>query len=350
MTHSITGNSLRADAARFFDWCNCNLRHHIEKITPSDKAGLKAEKMPENLVKAVCSDWSWHLKTHLPWNEHFGAVRKALPNQRDYEVFMNCPLGQQQELPSRIRSAVNKEVQRRLKEIQTAFFANAGEERLENYLRVWKSQSCALDKLIIRALGYSCKAGGGASFGDVDIDLEQMVLCDAEATGSAMKVRGLLPFIRNLWEEEKTVFVKTAKGRWRPTPAVSSAGLERKVIPNPQMSEARLNRFLIKLGRALSASEKRRKLPDWMHMDQTIRFIVHGWCESIIVDDEPWPQLCFLTTPALAKFLALCTPQRWKSEQDPRTLERAITRLGLIRISTGRIKLVARESGKIRFA
>jgi hypothetical protein len=162
-------------------------------------------------------------------------------------------------------------------------------------------------------------------------------------------VTALLPFIRSLWEKDKTVIVKTATNRWRPSAADWAAGLERRIIPNPNLSEDRLNRFLIKLGRALSATEKRRELPDWMHMDQTMRFIVHGWCESIIVDGERWPQLCFLTTPALAKFLTLCTPQRWRTERDPRTLERAVARLGLLRMPQGRIKHVEKKLGQFRF-
>jgi hypothetical protein len=201
--------------------------------------------------------------------------------------------------------------------------------------------------LIIQALGYRCKEGGGASIGETEVDIERMMLSEAEATGSAMKVTGLLPFIRSLWENDKTVLVKTATSHWEPTPADWAAGLERRVIPNPDMSEPRLNRFLIKLGRALAATEKRRNLPDWMHMNQTIRFVVHGWCESIIVDGQRWPQLCFFTTPALAKFLTLCTPQRWKSHQDPRTLERAITRLGLIRFPRCRIRHVEKKAGQL---
>jgi hypothetical protein len=85
-------------------------------------------------------------------------------------------------------------------------------------------------------------------------------------------------------------------------------------------------------------------------MDQTMRFIVHGWCESIIVDDLRWPALCFLSTPALAKFLTLCEPPRWKEHQDPRTLERKIARLGLMRIPGGRIKKVVKKGGRIHFS
>jgi len=350
MIDSMTGNSLRADATRFFDWCRFNLNHNVEGLDPADKKELGSGKVPKTLLKAVCAAWSNQLKSHLTWNDHFGVIRKGLPNRQDYDAFMNCPMGQKQKLPNRIRTAVAKEGQRRLKEIHAAFFANAGEARLKTYLRVWQSQSGALNKLIIQARGYRCKQGGGATIGETEIDVERMMLSEAEAAGSAMKVRGLLPFIRSLWEKDKTVIVKTATARWRPTPANWAAGLERRVIPNPDMSEPRLNRFLIKLGRALAATEKRRDLPDWMHMDQTIRFIVHGWCESITVDGEHWPQLCFLTTPALAKFLTLCTPQRWKNERDPRTLERAITRLGLVRIPKGRIKHVEKKSGQIRFA
>jgi hypothetical protein len=203
---------------------------------------------------------------------------------------------------------------------------------------------------VIQALGYRCKKGGGASIGETEVDIERMMLSEAEATGSAMQVTALLPFIRSLWEKDKTVLVKTVKSQWQPTPADWAAGLERRVIPNPEMSETRLNRFLIKLGRALAATEKRRELPDWMHMNQTIRFVVHGWCESMIVDGEPWPQLCFFTTPGLVKFLTLCTPQRWTNDRDPRSLERAITRLGLIRFPRCRIKQVEKKGGQVFFA
>jgi hypothetical protein len=347
MADSITADSLRADAARFFDWSRFNLDHYVQKLDPIDRKEFASGKAPERVFRAVCAAWSTNLKSHLPWDAHFAAIRKALPNPHDYSAFMNCPMGQEHKLPKRIRTAVARERQRSLKRIHAAFFANAGEARVKTYLRIWQSQSEALNKLIIQAWGYRCRKGGGASIGETEVDIERMMLSEAESTGSAMKVTGLLRFIRSLWESEKTVLVRTATSRWRPTPADWAAGLERRVIPNPDKSETRLNRFLIKLGRALTATEKRRELPDWMHMNQTIRFVVHGWCESIIVDGERWPQLCFLTTPALAKFLTLCTPQRWTNDRDPRSLERAITRLGLIRFPGRRIKHVEKKAGQI---
>ena len=350
MADSITADSLRAGAARFFEWCSFNLNHYLQKLDPGDRQEFASGKVPEKMLRAVRAAWSSNLKSHLPWDAHFAAIRKALPNSHDYSAFMSCPMGQEQNLPKRIRAAVARERQRRLKEIHAAFFANAGEARLKTYLRIWQSQEQALNKLMIQALGYRCKKGGGASIGETEVDIERMMISEAEATGSAMKVTGLLPFIRSLWESDKTVLVKTAKSQWRPTPADWAAGLERRGIPNPDMSETRLNRFLIKLGRALAATEKRRELPDWMHMNQTIRFVVHGWCESMIVDGEPWPQLCFFTTPGLVKFLTLCTPQRWTNDRDPRSLERAITRLGLIRFPRCRIKQVEKKGGQVFFA
>ena len=349
MTDSITAESLRADAARFFDWCRPNLNHHLQELDPGDRKEFDSGKLPDQAFRAVCAAWSSNLKSRLPWDVHFAAVRKALPNPQDYSAFMNCPMGQEQNLPRRIPAAVAREHQRKLKEIHAAFFANAGEARLKTNLQIWRSQDEALNKLMLQALGYRCKKGGGASIGETEVDVERMMLSEAEATGSAIKVTGLLPFIRSLWEKDKTMLVKTARSRWEPTPGDWAASLERRVIPNPDRSEVRLNRFLIKLGRALAATEKRRDLPDWTHMNQTIRFVVHGWCESIIVDGERWPMLCFFSTPALAKFLTLCTPQRWTSHRDPRSLERAITRLGLIRFPRDRIRHVEKKAGQILF-
>jgi hypothetical protein len=334
---------------RFFDWCRFNLNHYAEKLDAVDKKEFESGKMPKKLLDAVREVWSNQLKNHLPWDEHFAVIRKVLTDPHDYDVWMNCPMGQLQRLPKRIRSAVANGDKKRANEIHAAFFAADGEARLADYLHVWQSQNRALRKLIIQAWGYKCKEGGGASIGSTEIDIERMLLSEAEATGSAMKVGGLLPFIRSLWEKDKKVIVKTAAARWQPTPMDWAAGLERRVIPNQDMSEDRLNSFLIKLGRALADTKKRRELPDWTDMDQTIRFIVHGWCENIIVDGENWPPLCFLTTPALAKFLTLCNPQRWKARHDPRTLERAIIRLGLVRIPNGRIKHVEKRFGQFCF-
>jgi hypothetical protein len=95
-----------------------------------------------------------------------------------------------------------------------------------------------------------------------------------------MQVTALFQFLRGLWEKDKTILVKTDSPKVHPSAADWGPGYERRVIPNPDRNEPRLNRFLIKLGRALAANEKRRKLPDWTHMDQTMRLIVDGWCEK----------------------------------------------------------------------
>lgn len=337
----------REEAAHFFEWCRHSLKHHLETLDATDRKQFEMGKRCDKLLIAVRGAWSDYLKTYLPWEGHLKAVRKALPNQKDYDSYMNCSMHLLEKLPKRIKAAVAREEKRRLKEVHHDFFAEAGDARLENYLCVWQSQTRAISKLMIQASGYKCKEGGGASIGDTEVDLEHMLLSEAEATGSAMKVRALLPFIRSLWEKDKTIFVKKAKSPWQPTATDRASGLERRVVPNPEMSETRLNRFLIKLGRALAATDKRRELPDWNHMDQTLRFIIHGWCESIVVDGESWPILCFLTTPALAKFLALCTPRRWQSSRDPRTLERAIARHGLIRIQKGRIQNIEKKGNNL---
>jgi hypothetical protein len=185
------------------------------------------------------------------------------------------------------------------------------------------SQERARKKLTLQALGLKRNEAGDASLGSIRIDAEQMFLSKVEATGTVFGVRGLFPFLGGLWTTD-----------------------------SPYRSEARLNRFLIKLGRALASTKKRRKLPDWLQsVDQTERFIVEGWCESIFVDGERWPSLCCFTTPALVKFLRLCNVKHCKlATKDSRTLEKAIQRLGLVRIPRGRIKHVEKKFGVFRFA
>jgi len=332
-------NSYRADAVRFFEWCRFNLHHYLEKLDDVDKRDFELGSIPTRVFDTVRVAWSDNLKTQLPWNEHFAVIRKVLPNSQDYDLWMNCPMGQLKNLPRRIQTAVANGDKRRLKEIHRSFFANQGDTRISEYLRIWQSQEMAMHKLMIQALGYKHKEGGGASIGNTEIDFEQMMLSEAETTGSAMKVTGLPLFLRSLWETDKTVIVKTA------------GGIEHRVIPNPDRSEARLNSFLIKLGQKLADTTKRCELPDWASMNQTLRFVVHGWCENITVDGEHWPQLCFLTTPALARFLSFCKPQRWNADQDPRTLERSILRLGLIRIPRHyRFNRVENKLGELHFS
>lgn len=338
--HSVKKQiSYRDDAVRFFEWCRFSLNHYVEKLDAASKKEFESGMLPANLCKIVRTAWSENLKSHLPWNEHFAVIRKVLTNPADYDAWMNCSMHLLQSLPKRIRTAVANGEKKRAKEIHDAFFAKDGETRLAEYLRVAQSRERARNKQIIQALGWKCKEGGGARLGNTEIDFEQRLLTEAAATGSAMKVRGIFLFIENLWKTDKTVIVKTAQG------------LEHRLIPNPDKSEARLNRFLIKLGRALSSTQKRRQLPDWLHgVDQTERFIVEGWCENITVDGETWPMLCFFTTPALVKFLRLCNVKDCKlARKDARTIERAIQRLGLVRIPRGRVKYVERRGGKFYF-
>jgi hypothetical protein len=187
------------------------------------------------------------------------------------------------------------------------------------------SQDRAWQLLLIKCLGYKRKTNGGGKLGEIPYDAEHMFLMKVASTGSAFAVRGLMPYVINLWE----------------------AG-------SPYQSEERLNRFLIRLGRAL-ATKKRPKIdtyvPDWLHnVDQNERFIVEGWCKSIIVDDEKWPPLCCFTTSALVKFLQRCNVKHCKlGDKDARTIERAIQRLCLVRIPRGRVNHVEKRHGQFFF-
>jgi len=190
------------------------------------------------------------------------------------------------------------------------------------------SKSRAMDKLILQALGLKRDKIGDARFGDTPISAERLFLSKVEASGTA-RTRGLDVFTNNLW-----------KSAWQST-------------PNENSSEVRLNRFLIKLGRALESTKKRSNLPDWLHkVDQTERFIVEGWCNRIQVDGEMWPPLCCLTTPALVKFLRLCNVKHCKlATKDARTIEKAIQRLGLVRVPRKwRLKHIKKKFGEFRFA
>jgi len=189
----------------------------------------------------------------------------------------------------------------------------------------FESQDRAKQLLTVKCLGYKRKIDGGGKLGEIPYDAEHMFLMKVASTGSAFAVRGLLPYVVNLWE----------------------AG-------SPYQSEARLNRFLIRLGRTL-ATRKKPKInpdaPDWLNnVDQTERFVVEGWCERIIVDDEYWPPLCCLTTKALAKFLRLCNVKHCKlGKENERSLERAIQRLGLVRIPRGRVNYVDKRNRQFLF-
>lgn len=303
--------------------------------------------MPDILFEQVKAAWSDHLSNCLPGGERLTEWKAALPAAKDFDRFANNPVHLFSKLPKRIRVAVINAERKRAKEIHDEFFASGGNARIKQLLKVVQSQRIAHSKLMIQALGYKRKEGGGASIGETPIDLEHMLLTEAEATGSAMKVGHLLPYIKSLWEADKTILVKKPGSKAVKTLADWEGSFERRVIPNPDQSEERLNRFLIKLGRALADKSKRRDLPDWIHLNQTIRFVVEGWCQRIEVDGEPWPMLCLLSTPALAKFLTLCNPPRWQANQDPRTLERAIQRYGLVRIQSSKIRRVEKKFGRV---
>jgi hypothetical protein len=186
-----------------------------------------------------------------------------------------------------------------------------------------ESQKHAMRLLIVKGRRWRpTKAHGGARLGDIEIDVERMLLVQVEAAGSARGVRGLQGFLRALWMAEDSE------------------------------SERRLNQFLIRLGRALASPDKRTVLPDWKHMDHTVPCIVDGWCRSLCINGECWPPLCCLTTPVLVKLFKWTKTGNVNSEpgKDSRTLEKAIERHGLVRIPTGRLKFVEKRFGRLLFA
>ena len=330
-----------ADAVRFFEWCSFNLHHHLEKLGIADKKEFKSGKIPKNVLDAVRSAWADNLKTNLPGNERSIIIRKALKNSSDYDLFMNCSMHLLDKLPKRILNAVAAGEKKRTSEIHDLFFTNNGEARMLDYLRVWQSRSRARHKLIIQVTGRKLNDKG-------HLDAEQYFLELAASKGTAA-IGSLRYFLggvvgvslknkRDITYDEtlmpNVVLLPDKNGLWA--------------------SEDRLNGFLKKLGRILSTKKKHGKPlyePDWLHgVDQTVRFIVEGWCENIIVDEERWPMLCFLTTPALVRFLRLCNVKHCKlGRKDARTIEREIQRLGLIRIPRGRIKHVEKRGGKFIF-
>ncbi len=331
--------SLRADALRFFDWCRFGFHKRVEKLSQADQEEYESGRIPKNLFDTVRNEWADCLKHGWPPEGICAVAAKVLKNPKDLDAWNNGLYGQEHKLPRRIRIPVFDALKKRGLEIHDSFFENQGDARLLNYLCVLQSREQALVKQMIQTWGYKCQKGGGASIGSQEIDIERMMLSEAEAFGSALKITGLPMFLRSLWEDNKTIIVKTPKG------------IEERIVPNPSKSEVRLNRFLIKLGRALASKKKRRELPDWLHgVDQTERWIVQGWCESMIVDDERWPPLCLLTTLALGRFLKLCNVTYCKlGRKDARTIERAVQRLGLVRLSHARIKHVEKRGGRFYF-
>jgi len=216
-----------------------------------------------------------------------------------------------------------------------------------------KSKERALHILILQARGIKAGGQGDAHSGNTKIDAEQMFLSEVEAAGNVLVVRGLLPFLRSLWESEG-YYRTEIKRRW--IKSFNSKKQTRYKL-EIQKLDVRLNRFLIRLGKALSSEKNRRQLPDWSErsVNQTLRYIVEGWSQRIVVDGEKWPPLCCLSTNALAEFLTLCKPRRWtiipgtQLPQNPRALERSIQRLGLVRIPKGRLKEVEKRNGQFYF-
>jgi hypothetical protein len=208
------------------------------------------------------------------------------------------------------------------------------------------SQKRVWSKLINQACGMKADAEG-------NLDPEQYYLSMVGSTGTALSVGGLRWFLGGV----VPVRFKNGKG------SVYDETLQPDVVLLPDKgglwaSEARLNRFLIRLGKALTNKKKRGKplwIPDWSNnVKRTLNYIVQGWCESIIVNNETWPPLCCLTYGALAKFLTLCeTPvgqgRLWSEKHPPRTLETEIQRLGLVAITKGKIKDVEKKFGEFRF-
>ena len=178
----------------------------------------------------------------------------------------------------------------------------------------YDSRERARTLLTVQALGYKRSEPGDAALGSVRLDAERMFLSQVEATGKAT-ARGLLAFLNMIWK-----------------------------------TEDRRDRFLIRLGRALADTSKRRRLPDWLKgVDQTERFIVEGWCASIIVDGEQWPPLCCLMHGTIHKFLKLCERPLAVTDSDM-SFRQKIRRLGLVGISNGKIKHVEKKLGQFRFA
>jgi hypothetical protein len=210
------------------------------------------------------------------------------------------------------------------------------------------SQERALSELNNKACGMKTDAQGNCA-------PEKYYLEMVKSTGTALSVGGLREFLGGV----VPVRFKNKTGtRYDET-------LEPDTVLLPAKedclwaSEARLNHFLIQLGRALAKSGGRGKplwIPDWREVKEVNHLIVLGWCDRILVAGEHWPPLCCLTYGALAKFLTLCKPSRWNIDKvtrlpsNPRTLEAEIRReLGLVSIPKGKIKQVESRFGQFRF-
>jgi len=312
----------------------------VEKLDAADKKEFASGKMPEKLLTAVRAAWESELKTHLPPDEQVAVIHKVLPNPRDYDMLMNCPLGKLETVPKRIHTVVAKALKKRAGQIHVVFFANDGEARLTDYLRVWQSQERAMSKLVNQATGMKADEEG-------NLDPEQYYLDMVAAKGTAASVGGLRYFLGGV----VPVILKHQTG------LVYDQTLEPDIVLLPEKdglwaSETRLNSFLKRLGRALESTKKRGAPlwePDWMQgVDQTERFVTEGWCKRIIVDGEWWPLLCCLTYPALQQFLKRRKRPLATKDSDVAFRQR-IRRLGLVSIRKGKIRHIEKRGGKFYF-
>jgi len=211
------------------------------------------------------------------------------------------------------------------------------------------SQRRALNKLIMRAS--EMKGDEKGELDTIHLDPMQYYLDLVASTGTAA-VSGLRPFLGGV----VAVRFKNRSG------IVYDETLEPDVVllptkNDPLASEAALNSFLIRLGRALERSKnpaKRRPLwpLDWeKNVAPTTFLIVQGWCDRIIVDGQMWPPLCCLTAGALMELLSLSKSTQCKNTaaKEARTVEAELRRLGLVRIAKGKFKRVFLAKGGQHF-
>ncbi len=297
------------------------------------------------------------MKKYLPWPDLIGELPPAL-----LEIPKPWPV-----VRSELSQSLNASQLRKAREVWEKQKLNAekrkawADDQKQNCIKpppipkiCYESQKRALKRLTLQAL--ALKQGDGATFGDIRIDVEQLFLGKVEATGTG-NIRGLRQFVDNLWATLDDS--KSNLSRWLVSNENDKAKNNARELVKE--SESRLNRFLIRLGKKLESKDKRRALPDWSAVDKIETLIAKGWCERISVNGELWPPLCCLTYGALAKFLTLCkrqpgegqlwgTQKGTKLPNNPRTLETAIRRLGLVSLPKGKIKDVEKSLvGQFRF-
>jgi hypothetical protein len=190
--------------------------------------------------------------------------------------------------------------------------------------KCYDSQKRALEKLMMQAWGYRYKKKDGESTNEIPVNLEQKYVADMETYPLDHALAQASPFVHK----------------------IRSAAKRKKFVSR-----------LMKKAKA-AKNKERKKRPDWTSdaVDPIEKYLVHGWCESIIVDGKRWPPLCCFTWRMLAKFLSLCSPPRWNPsdrpiyKKDARVLQKICERLGLVPIPKGKIKNVEFGFGEFKFA